>query len=179
MVGSYRHQLPLQTTASSAVGVFRDHVSGLGLQVLIPRKVAAKEIRRFYTPSQVAGWRYYPEAHGKPPFAGADIASAVRSKTAGYVQLMATTNCRGTYPPERLRLSCSMQKRITDPLPISDALESSAISLSNIGIGDVAWPRAETLEVIAQLESTSWAILGGDVLTHTGRRRVRLQQLAL
>lgn len=70
LAGSYRDRQPLETTASASVGVFRSHVSGLGLQVLIPRKISAKEIRRVYTPSQVAGWRYHPEAHGKPPFCG-------------------------------------------------------------------------------------------------------------
>ena len=70
LVGSYRDRQPLETTAAGAVGVFRTHVSGLGLQVFIPRKIAAKEVRRVYTPSQVAGWRYSPEAHGKPPFCG-------------------------------------------------------------------------------------------------------------
>lgn len=70
LVGSYRHRQPLETTASGAVGVFRTHVSGLGLQVFVPRKIAPREIRRFYTPSQVAGWRYFPDAHGKPPFCG-------------------------------------------------------------------------------------------------------------
>jgi hypothetical protein len=70
LVGSYRHRVPLETTASGAVEVFRTHVSGLGLQVFIPRKIASKEIRRLYTPAQVAGWRYFPEAHGKPPVCG-------------------------------------------------------------------------------------------------------------
>jgi hypothetical protein len=70
MVGSYRDRQPLETTASGAVGIFRAHISPLGLQAFIPRKIYAKEIRRIYTPSQVAGWRYFPEAHGKPPFCG-------------------------------------------------------------------------------------------------------------
>ena len=69
LVGHYR-DTPLEITASGAVGVFREHVSSLGLQVFMPRKIAAKEIRRIYVPSQVAGWRYHPEAHGKPPFCG-------------------------------------------------------------------------------------------------------------
>ena len=63
-----------------------------------------------------------------------------------------------------------MQKRIPDSLPISEALKSSAISLNDIGVADIAWPRAEALDVITQLHSTIWAILGGDVLAHTGRR---------
>ena len=69
LVGRYNEK-PLETTAGGAIKVFREHVNGLGLQVVIPRKITAGEIRRIYMPSQVAGWRYNPEAHGKPPFCG-------------------------------------------------------------------------------------------------------------
>ena len=68
LVGHFRDGDPLETTASGAVGIFRNHVSGLGLQVVIPRKIAAEEVRRVYSPSQVAGWRYYPEAHWQAAF---------------------------------------------------------------------------------------------------------------
>jgi len=62
----------MDTTAAGAAQVFRRHKSGLGLQVLIPRKIEAKEIMRIYLPPQIVGWRYFPEAHGKPPFCGCD-----------------------------------------------------------------------------------------------------------
>jgi hypothetical protein len=72
---------PLDTTAAGSVRVFMEHQSGLGLQVMIPRKILAKEITRTYLPSQLVGWRYYPEAHGKPPFCGCDYCQRGRIKS--------------------------------------------------------------------------------------------------
>ncbi len=60
----------LETTAAGAVRVVREHVaqsSGLGLQVMIARKIAPAEISKIYMPPQVAGWRYFPGAHGRAP----------------------------------------------------------------------------------------------------------------
>ncbi|WP_199226849.1 hypothetical protein [Opitutus sp. ER46] len=65
-VGHYGQE-PLDTTAVGAIRVFREHTSGLGLQVMIPRKITSSEIMRVYTPSQGVGWRYYPEAKGRKP----------------------------------------------------------------------------------------------------------------
>lgn len=65
-VGRYG-QPALETTAAGAIRIFREHVSGLGLEVVIPRKIHAKEIIRTYLPPQVTGWRFYPEAKGKTP----------------------------------------------------------------------------------------------------------------
>jgi len=70
-VGRYNEeQVPM--TAAQAVKVFMKHPTGLGLQVLIPRRISAKEITRTYVPTQIVGWRYHPEAHGKPPFCGCE-----------------------------------------------------------------------------------------------------------
>lgn len=66
LVGRYNEK-PLETTASGAIKIFREHSNGLGLQVVIPRKILPDEIRRIYTPSQIAGWRYFPGSHGKKP----------------------------------------------------------------------------------------------------------------
>jgi hypothetical protein len=71
MVGPFGAE-PLESTAAGATRVFMEHKSGLGLQVMIPRKILAKEITRTYLPPQLIGWRYYPEAHGKPPFCGCE-----------------------------------------------------------------------------------------------------------
>lgn len=57
-------------TAAEAIKVFLRHPTGMGLQVLVLRRIEAKEIKRTYVPTQIIGWRYYPEAHGKPPFCG-------------------------------------------------------------------------------------------------------------
>ncbi len=64
---------PVSMTAAQAVNVFRKHPTGLGLQVLILRRIEAKEIKRTYVPTQIVGWRYFPEAHGKPPFCGCEF----------------------------------------------------------------------------------------------------------
>ena len=53
----------IEVTASEAVKIFMEHESGLGLEVIFPESIPAKAIQRVYTPKQVAGWRYYPEAH--------------------------------------------------------------------------------------------------------------------
>jgi hypothetical protein len=69
LVGRFSEE-PIAVTAAQAVKVFMDHPTGLGLQVLIRRRVEPKEITRTYVPTQIIGWRYFPEAHGKPPFCG-------------------------------------------------------------------------------------------------------------
>lgn len=61
-VGRYG-ETPLETTAAGAVRVFMDHTTGLGLEVIFSGGIPAKWITRTYTPDQVVGWRYYPEAH--------------------------------------------------------------------------------------------------------------------
>lgn len=72
LVGRFSEE-PIAVTAAQAVKVFMDHPTGLGLQVLIRRKIEAKEITRSYVPPQIVGWRYFPEAHGKPPFCGCEF----------------------------------------------------------------------------------------------------------
>lgn len=68
-VGRFNEE-PVPMSAAEAVKVFMEHPTGLGLQVLVLRRVEPKEIKRIYVPTQIVGWRYYPEAHGKPPFCG-------------------------------------------------------------------------------------------------------------
>jgi hypothetical protein len=74
-VGRYNHE-PLDTTAVGAIRVFREHESGLGLQVLIPRTILPKEIRRIYVPTQLVGWRYYPETKGRKPCGARHVRAA-------------------------------------------------------------------------------------------------------
>jgi hypothetical protein len=71
LVGRYNED-PLKVTAAKAVKIFMDHSTGLGLQILILRRIDPKEITRTYIPQQVIGWRHFPEAHGKPPFCYCD-----------------------------------------------------------------------------------------------------------
>jgi hypothetical protein len=69
LVGRYNEE-PLRVTAAQAVKIFREHATGLGLQVLILRRIDPNEISCSYVPTQIVGWRYQPDAHGKPPFCG-------------------------------------------------------------------------------------------------------------
>jgi hypothetical protein len=71
LVGRYNEE-PLAVTAAQAVKVFMEHSTGLGLQILVLRRIQPKEITRTYVPTQIIGWRYHPDAHGKPPFCGCD-----------------------------------------------------------------------------------------------------------
>jgi len=67
MVGKYNGE-KLEMTAAEAVHTVRVHADPMGLEVLIPRKIDPGEITRTYPAPRVTGWRYYPEAKGKPPF---------------------------------------------------------------------------------------------------------------
>jgi hypothetical protein len=53
-------------SASRAVRVVMDAPDARGYEVLIPRKIDAKAIVAIRPVNRVVGWRFYPEAHGKP-----------------------------------------------------------------------------------------------------------------
>ena len=53
-----------EMTAAEACGVFFDAADPLGWEVVIPRKIAASEIRRTREVPQGVGWRFYPAAKG-------------------------------------------------------------------------------------------------------------------
>jgi hypothetical protein len=57
----------MQVAASQALRIFEVHEDAFGLEVIVPRALDAKEIRRIYEPNPVSGWRYYPEAKGRRP----------------------------------------------------------------------------------------------------------------
>lgn len=78
LVGRYNEE-QLAVTAAQAVKVCMEHSTGLGLQVLVLRRIEPKEITRCYVPTQIAGWRYNPDAHGKPP-CGCDLCQNGRIK---------------------------------------------------------------------------------------------------
>lgn len=66
-VGHYnRHHRRM--TAAEAMAEFMSADSREGWEVIIPRRITAKEIHRVRSLPQVIGWRYSPEAKGKPPF---------------------------------------------------------------------------------------------------------------
>jgi hypothetical protein len=66
-VGHYG-QAHRRMTAAEAVAEFMGAESSEGWEVIIPRRIAAREIHRVRSLPQVVGWRYFPGAKGKPPF---------------------------------------------------------------------------------------------------------------
>jgi hypothetical protein len=63
-VGRYNEE-HIQMTAAQAVAMVLQCEYIGGYEVIIPRKIMKDEILRVQSVSQVIGWRYYPEAHGK------------------------------------------------------------------------------------------------------------------
>lgn len=55
-------------TAAQAVAEFHAAEDRQGWEVIIPRRVDTREIHRVRALPQLVGWRYSPEAKGKPPF---------------------------------------------------------------------------------------------------------------
>jgi hypothetical protein len=66
-VGHYG-QAHQSMTASEAVAEFSVAEGREGWEVIIPRRILAKEIHRVRSLPQVVGWRYSPTAKGKPPY---------------------------------------------------------------------------------------------------------------
>lgn len=63
------NQAKKQITAAEAVAQLRAS-EAMGFEVIIPRSIRATEIKYLRTLPQTLGWRYFPEAKGKPPFCG-------------------------------------------------------------------------------------------------------------
>lgn len=68
-MGRYNEE-HIEVSADEAVQIFSEHDDGLGLEVIIPQRIPSAAIKRVYQPSQVLGWRYFPEAKGSKPFCG-------------------------------------------------------------------------------------------------------------
>ena len=60
-------QTPVPVSAAQAAGAILNAPDPLGMQIVVPRKVLAKEIVRVRPLPQTLGWRYYPKAHGVKP----------------------------------------------------------------------------------------------------------------
>ena len=67
LVGKYNGE-KMEMTAAEAAATFRQHTDPMGLEVIVPRRIDAKEIGGTYPAPRVTGWRYYPEAKGRKPF---------------------------------------------------------------------------------------------------------------
>lgn len=66
LVGHYG-QAHQEMTAAEAVALMMNAENKEGFEVIIPRRIGAKEIHRYKSISQIVGWRYYPGANGKKP----------------------------------------------------------------------------------------------------------------
>jgi hypothetical protein len=67
LAGHYR-DWPRAMAAAEAVALFLRSPDPLGMQVLLPRAVAAAEIHRIREVRQVFGWRYFPGSHERRPY---------------------------------------------------------------------------------------------------------------
>jgi len=66
-IGHYR-QGHHWMSAAEAVSEFVAAEDAQGWEVVIPRRIEANELQRVRQLPQVVGWRFSPEAKGKPPF---------------------------------------------------------------------------------------------------------------
>jgi hypothetical protein len=66
LVGHYRAP-HVTMTAARAIRLIMDAADARGYEILIPRKIEPSEIHAIRPVSDVVGWRYYPDAHGKVP----------------------------------------------------------------------------------------------------------------
>jgi hypothetical protein len=67
LIGKYNGEKQ-KLTASEALDAVLHRSDPMGLEVVIPRRITAREITRTYPAPHITGWRYYPNAKGKPPF---------------------------------------------------------------------------------------------------------------
>jgi hypothetical protein len=67
-VGHY-NQAHQQMTAAAAVAAFMGAETREGWEVVIPRRIRPKDIKRIRRLPQVVGWRYSPNAKGRVPCA--------------------------------------------------------------------------------------------------------------
>jgi hypothetical protein len=66
LMGHYNHAHQ-SMTAAEAAAIIMSGENREGFQVIIPRKIEAKEIHKIRMLTQVVGWRYQPGSHGRPP----------------------------------------------------------------------------------------------------------------
>jgi hypothetical protein len=66
-VGHYNTSEPRETTAAEAIGHILATEDPRGYEIFLPRAVRQGELHRIRKVTQVTGWRYHPEAHGRRP----------------------------------------------------------------------------------------------------------------
>ena len=62
-IGHYNHGRAKMTAAEAVMSADNRE----GFEVIIPRRVEAKEIHRVRSLPHIVGWRYYPESKGRQP----------------------------------------------------------------------------------------------------------------
>ena len=65
-VGHY-NQAHRKMAAAEATVAIQEAQPAEGFEVIVPRRIAAKEIHRVRRLPQILDWRYYPGSHGKRP----------------------------------------------------------------------------------------------------------------
>lgn len=66
--GAYNQ--PKQLVSAAKATAMLSESDALGFEVIIPRTIKPSEIRHVRAIPQGIGWRYFPQAKGKPPFCG-------------------------------------------------------------------------------------------------------------
>lgn len=66
LMGHYSEE-PVTVTAAEAAHAIMRAEDPLGMQIIVPRAIAPKEIHAIRIVPQVVGWRYFPGAHARKP----------------------------------------------------------------------------------------------------------------
>ncbi|MEV5745671.1 hypothetical protein AB0L30_36905 [Microbispora rosea] len=66
LVGHYNAP-PVELGSAAAAALIAEQQDARGYELVVPRPIQASEIHRIRSVNQVTGWRYMPNAHGRPP----------------------------------------------------------------------------------------------------------------
>ena len=66
LMGHYSKE-QVKVTAARAAHAIMHAENPLGMQIIVPRGIAPKEIHAIRSVPQVVGWRYFPGAHARRP----------------------------------------------------------------------------------------------------------------
>lgn len=66
LMGHYSKE-QVEVTAAQAAHAIMHAEDPLGMQIIVPRGIAPKEIHAIRSVPQVVGWRYFPGAHARKP----------------------------------------------------------------------------------------------------------------
>ncbi|GII31997.1 hypothetical protein [Planotetraspora mira] len=65
-VGHYG-SVPIRLGSAEAAALVAGQDDARGYELFVPRPIQVREIHRVRRVNQVTGWRYMPDAHGRPP----------------------------------------------------------------------------------------------------------------